>query len=187
MISLFNNIIPYSFRTPNTINAIVEKWNALIGKSNSTYSTVSFQRTDTELVSSVPITTGSPFTFTTVYKLTLPEILKGDLITVHTSGECRQDNNYNCQVTCAVYMSPDAIFDIYNPLIVPIVIGSGYNITLQVHYGVFPRSATWVADKNYSGQYMHFVWWFASTDAGVGNTMTVMAGQGYLTTRIERI
>jgi hypothetical protein len=139
-----------------------------------------YHNTSSELVSTIQITTGVSYNYKTVYRTQIPYIAIDDVLIVTGDGQCRQNLNYVCQVTSGILLSPTESLDITNPLNKVIIPNSGYNIDLTVHYGKFPKSRVWKSDAVYQNYYLHFYWYFASTNAGVSDFMDVIQGYGYL-------
>lgn len=147
-----------------------------ISALNPVTTEIDYKYTDTPLVATCPITTGAGYTYTTVFKASMPDFLVGDYLIVNTTGRTEVTEAYGFQHTAFVALTQNSVFSITDPTLILVVPFFGYNIQPEDEFGEFPSGNVFRSPRDCSGYYLHFVWYFAADVAGPGDTVAVVSG-----------
>lgn len=124
-------------------------------------------------VTSLALTSGSPYNFQTVYSVTIPNVLPTDAITCNAQAEVTNDLGYNVQVDRAIAYG--TVNGAYPSASQPI---TTENVTPDMHHMTI--NWTWIDTGNSGSVTYSLDLAAASTSAGSGASITVEQGYGYL-------
>ena len=139
-------------------------------------------KSSTPLVSKIPITKSSPYTYVAVASLDLPDVQAGDVWTFDVGEE--STTSYDTNVMSAKYLklSPDLTgFNTSQSEGVMLSVPKGHNITLDIHHDDWDLSRTWIAATD-GPQRLLLVMYSASSSAPV---WTVAAGWNLSITYVD--
>ncbi len=129
-----------------------------------------------ELVTSLPITTGQPYSFRVVFSQAVTDLRAGDILQILSEFEATNDEGYNCMIGCYVILATSAAATSGTE----ITEASGYNITPAMHHGMMTKVGTLIVPDSLAEGYVNVVAYAASTAAGTGDVLTVEQDYGRL-------
>lgn len=132
-----------------------------------------------ELVSSIPITKGTPYNVNVVQSVFVPaEIKTGDILFATMECQVTTEHTYNVMVASGIHVVA-AIDHVGNSSGFEIGERNGENINRDIHHKPVKKVGWWVADARYpNGRYFNQVLYSASTAASSGDRLTVNRDYG---------
>jgi hypothetical protein len=139
---------------------------------------------DGELVTSLPVTPNSPYTFKTIYSIALPTLYAGDLLQAFALAQFTNDTNLEW-VMAATYITLGTSPTDTN-LVGRISEAKGRNVgRITTHHDPHPDFASYVVPENVEGLYLNFVG-YAGHVNGTGQLLDVDQGYGRLFATVTR-
>lgn len=129
-----------------------------------------------ELLTSIPITTGSPYDYKILFSQEVADIQAGDVFDVSCEFQVNTSYSHNVMVASWLHATPSAT-DIAGGEVCE---ANGQNINLDIHHYARTRAGVWVAPANYASRFFNLIIYSASTAASPGDELTVSQDYGRL-------
>jgi len=129
-----------------------------------------------ELITSLPVTTGSPYQRKIIYSQQLNDIKAGEIIEVLSEFEVTNDLGFNVMIASIIILA-DNPTDVTG---IEITEANGYNVTPGMHHGTTIKVGTYIVTADYAIKYVNVIGYAASTAASSGNVITVEHDYGRL-------
>lgn len=137
-----------------------------------------------ELVTTIPITTGSPYTRKVIFSIALPDLAAGDLIEAKASMQVTTSYNYNCMIGSLLILTDSATST--SGLVADISEAAGENFDMAVHHKKVADFGSYRVTTPLIGKYVNFIAYAASTGALPGHALTVDLDYGRLIVDVIR-
>jgi len=131
---------------------------------------------NSELVTSLLLTNGSPYTGVVIFSQELQNVQEGEIIMVLCQFEATNDLGFNVMVASQVILadSPTTVQGI------EITESRDFNISPAMHHGKIVEVGTISSPENYGTSYVNVIAYAASTKASTGNILKVEQDYGRL-------
>jgi hypothetical protein len=124
-----------------------------------------------ELVTTIPITTGSPYTLIPIYRVQVPDVKLGDLLDFRAFGQ--MSNNINTEPSNTMFCHTVRAGIAANIANIELSEARGTNITRQRHHEAWEVSGFWKAPADYADFWVSLIGYAASTAAQSGWKLNV--------------
>lgn len=134
-----------------------------------------------ELISALPITGGSdangpdPYKKICIYRSGEVEIMKDDIVQISSYGEATNDRKYNIMFGWNTRLE-----DKNGKQLLELTEGKGYNITPDMHHGVFTDVGIVKIEKDFGKCFVSTYVWAAAYRSSAGHTLKVEQDYGRL-------
>ncbi len=140
-----------------------------------TLSAIHGNQVSAELETTLPLTTGTPYTFKAIYRQKVENILAGDRFLVMGDFQVTSEHTYNVMIGSYIRVMPNAT-EAWSGI--EVAEANGKNFNRDEHHFTVRRFGIWEADQNYAEKYFVLGAYAASSAADPGDTIEVHQAYG---------